>query len=296
MIIPERIILETVHGCNARCTMCPVSYSSKRKKGIMSFELFSAIVDNMIPYKEHIGMVDLFGMGEPLLDKELPQKIHYAKEKGVHNLAIATNADLLTAELARQLYDAGLDTIIFSIDGVRKETHEAIRINTSFERVVKNAEEALIQRDQGRYATRFIFRFIRQERNREEWEEFRRFWKVKISKEKNDKISSYDMHSWGGEISLPGEKSVKRVPDSLPCHHIFDHLIVLWDGTVPLCCADMPYAHYKLGNVHEMPSIEIFNNSKAQQFRKIHETGKRRSLKICAECTILESEERRAFE
>lgn len=36
-------------------------------------------------YKEHIQKFDLFGLGEPLLDKTLFEKIKYAKSKGFKN-------------------------------------------------------------------------------------------------------------------------------------------------------------------------------------------------------------------
>jgi len=289
-IIPKRILLETVHGCNARCTMCPAHRPSKRKKGVMSFDTFKYVINEMRFYKEDISMMDLFGMGEPLLDKDLPNKIAYANKKGFRNIAIATNGDLLSRGLVTQLYKAGLDTIIFSIDGVQKETHEAIRINTKFERVVDNAKKAIALRDDGSYATRFVFRFIRQESNLAEWEAYREYWGSLISKEKGDKIIGYDMHTWGGEVNLQDSSKLQKIPEAVPCHHLFDRLIVLWDGTVAMCCADMHNADYAYGNVRDASPLEVFNARSAQKNRTIHSTGKRLSMKICAECTILESE------
>lgn len=289
-IIPKRILLETVHGCNARCTMCPVHQPSKRKKGVMSFDTFKNVINQMSFHKDDISMVDLFGMGEPLLDKDLPNKIAYARIKGFRNIAIATNGDLLSKGLLTQLYEAGLDTIIFSIDGIQKETHEAIRIDTNFDRVVHNATAAIALRDEKGYATRFVFRFIRQERNLAEWEGFREYWESLVSKEKGDKIIGYDMHTWGGEVNSPEIPKRQRIPEAVPCHHLFDRLIVLWDGTVAMCCADMHNADYAYGNVRNAYPIEVFNSRSAQKNREIHNAGKRLSMKICAECTILESE------
>lgn len=292
LVIPERIQLESVFGCNARCKMCPVHFPSKRKKGVMSFDLFKYIVDEMLLYKENITKFDLWGLGEPLLDKDLFQKIRYAKEKGFRNLAIATNVDLLGTEPAKGLFACGLDTVIFSIDGTSRETQESIRANTTFERVTENARRAISIRDEGGYATRFVFRFIRQERNRHEWRPFYDFWGARISKEKGDMIIGYDVHSWGGEISVDAFGQSCCVPAKLPCHHIHDRLIILWDGTVPLCCSDMHNADYKFGKVvpGKASPIEMFNSSKSQEFRKIHATGQRMKMDICAKCTILESE------
>jgi MoaA/NifB/PqqE/SkfB family radical SAM enzyme len=71
LIIPERIQLEIVFGCNASCSMCPVDLPTDRNKGVMSMDLFKDIVDEMNPYKNSIEKFDLWGLGEPLLDKGL---------------------------------------------------------------------------------------------------------------------------------------------------------------------------------------------------------------------------------
>ena len=84
-------------------------------------------IDKFVDYKDQIEYVTLFFMGEPLLDKTLPEKIKYSKDAGFRGLNIATNLALLTEETSKKLLDSGLDTIIFSIDGVKKETHEQIR-------------------------------------------------------------------------------------------------------------------------------------------------------------------------
>jgi len=158
LVIPERIQIEGVFACNASCIMCPVHAPSERKKGVMKLELFKEIIDKLEPYKEKINKVDLWGLGESLMDKKLHLKIKYAKEKGFKGLAIATNVELLDEETAIKLFEAGLDTIIFSIDGIKKETHEGIREDLNFDRVRENAERAIALRDKGGYATRFVVR------------------------------------------------------------------------------------------------------------------------------------------
>lgn len=292
LVIPERIQIESVFACNASCVMCPVHAPSERKKGVMKLELFKEIIDKLEPYKEKINKVDLWGLGEPLMDKKLNLKIKYAKEKGFKGLAIATNVELLDEKTAVELFEAGLDTIIFSIDGVKKETHEGIRVDLNFERVRENAERAISLRNKGGYATRFVVRFIRQELNHEEWAAYHDFWSSRISKDKNDIIIRYDVHVWGGEIENTGEinKKISQVPAQLPCHHLFDRLMVLRDGTVPMCCSDMHHATHRFGNVKDSSPIEVFNSNIVKRFRDTHNSGKRLDMKICSDCTILESE------
>ena len=181
---PKRLQIETFFGCNAKCVMCFVGYPESnndgvRKKGTMSMEMFKNIIDSMLPYKDHIEKVDLFGLGEPLLDRHLFERIKYVKEKGFQNIAISTNADLLNTEKQKLLLDSGIDTVIFSIDGIKKETHENIRKGVHFERLVDNCQNMIAMRDQGNYNTRFVIRFIRQPSNLKEWASFKQFWQSK---------------------------------------------------------------------------------------------------------------------
>ena len=91
-LIPKRIQLETFYGCNARCTMCAISKPAARRIGVMSMEMFRSVVDSMVLYKDYIEKVDLFSLGEPLLDTYLFDRIRYLKEKRFHGIAISTNA------------------------------------------------------------------------------------------------------------------------------------------------------------------------------------------------------------
>ena len=61
----------------------------------MPEKMFENIIDSLEPYKQKIEKVDLFGLGEPLLDKFIFDRIKYVKKRGFRNVAISTNADLL---------------------------------------------------------------------------------------------------------------------------------------------------------------------------------------------------------
>jgi radical SAM protein with 4Fe4S-binding SPASM domain len=190
------------------------------------------------------------------------------------------------------LLKSGLDTVIFSIDGCTKNTHEDIRKGVNFDRVVANAANIIKKRNQGDYDTRFVFRFIRQKVNKAEWDGFRDYWSGLITTDKNDIIICYDVHSWGGERTGFGEETKEKLDVSAAtcCHHVFDRLIVLWDGTVALCCSDLHHGRYSIGNVRDASPIEIFNNEKMNRIRELHKTGLKDNIEICKKCSILYSE------
>ena len=60
--------------------------------------------------------------GEPLLNPKIYDYIKYAKEKGILETIINTNATNLTEKNSEKLIKSGLDLIIYSFDGGSKET------------------------------------------------------------------------------------------------------------------------------------------------------------------------------
>jgi MoaA/NifB/PqqE/SkfB family radical SAM enzyme len=249
ILIPKRLTLETVFGCNSNCIMCVINLPTKRKKGIMPVWMSKYVLDECAKYVDQIRQLDFFGLGEPFLDPYLFERIKYAKEKGFKNIGISTNADLLDEDKQKKLLESGIDTVLFSIDGAKKETHEAIRRGTNFERVVRNFQGIIKMRDEGNYKTRFVLRFIRQDINKNEWEDFKKFWEPKLSKEKKDMMIIYDMHTWGGEKFSKDKilNNQTRDPEieKKPCHRLNELLIVLADGSVPLCNEDELHAKFQ---------------------------------------------------
>jgi radical SAM protein with 4Fe4S-binding SPASM domain len=290
--VPVRLTIETIFGCNASCIMCPIDFPARRKKQVMPSDLYRDIVDRMSPWAAEITKFDLFGLGEPLLDPHLFDRIRYARSKGFHHIGISTNADPLNAERRRRLLDSGIDTVIFSVDGIDRDTHEGIRVNTHFDRVVANCLATIRLRDEGGYGTRFVIRFIRQPRNYDQWDRFQEFWLSVISPEKNDFITLYDAHTWGGKVAakaevLKGHFDVNL--ERMPCH-LLNNLIVLSDGSVPLCCEDWLDSPFRLGNVRDRHPMEIFNSRKFERIREVHAEGRKNAIPICRECTVLHSE------
>ena len=292
MLIPKRVTIETIYGCNFHCPMCPIDMPSKRKKGLMAWDLYKRVIDELAPYKDDIEMMDLFSLGEPLLDKYLFERIRYAKAVGFRNVGISTNASLLNAQKQRLLMESGVDHVIFSIDGATKETYESIRVGGIFETDIKNCVETIALRDADGYPARFLVRFIRQEKNRHEVGNFLKFWGTKIDKAKGDAISIYDAHTFGGTTGIKDdiisgrEESIEKVP----CFIIFDILYILADGTVPLCNEDWLNGDYNFGNAANTNPIEIFNSPRFKQIRELHNRGEKTCMQICKDCTVLYSE------
>lgn len=288
--IPKRISVETIFGCNASCIMCPIDLPTERKKGIMDMATSNKIFEEFAPYVDQIEKVDLFGLGEPLLDPHLVKRIKYAKGLGFKNLAISTNAQRLTEQKQLELLDSEIETIIFSIDGFNAETHQEIRRKLDYHIVIKNCESMIRKRDEGGYKTRFVMRFIRQEKNWHEWEPYFKKWDALLSGDKRDIISRFDAHSWSGALATKqehlGRSRLDPLIEGLPCWHVFEHFVVLADGTVPLCSEDWHKGTVRFGNVKDENAVEIFNNRHFEQIRGVHSRHSKNQMKLCQDCTV----------
>ncbi|MEW6263325.1 MAG: radical SAM/SPASM domain-containing protein [Thermodesulfobacteriota bacterium] len=127
--------VESAIACNLGCIMCP--WKSHRESmsdsGLMRPEIWAAIR----PHLAEVQSMDFTGGGEPLLQPKLAEWIAEAKSAGCET-GFLTNGLLLKKERARELLDAGLDWVCFSLDGADKDMYEKIRPGSSFELVRGN--------------------------------------------------------------------------------------------------------------------------------------------------------------
>ncbi len=134
---PAYVQIEPVGQCNLRCTMCPINFRDDRplhgSQKFMDYDLFTGLIDQF----ENLKTLHLQGLGEPMLHPRFFDMVSYAVGKGIH-VTTNTNLTLLNERRAKACVNSGLEGVFFSIDGARKETYEAIRINAHFDKVLAN--------------------------------------------------------------------------------------------------------------------------------------------------------------
>jgi MoaA/NifB/PqqE/SkfB family radical SAM enzyme len=130
---PVCLYLETTNRCNLLCTTCPRTYEELEPPADMSWELFTAIVDQV----PHLARAVLHGVGEPMLVKNLPRMVRYLKDRGTYVL-FNTNGTVLNEKNGRALIAAGLDELRVSFDAANAESYKAVRGKNFFNRILKN--------------------------------------------------------------------------------------------------------------------------------------------------------------
>jgi MoaA/NifB/PqqE/SkfB family radical SAM enzyme len=134
---PFIVQIETTNHCNLKCGFCPRELEFKSaglKLQSMSMKDFDGILGDWI---HRVYQLHLFGRGEPLLSKELPEMIHYAAERGVPYISFTSNGTILRGDRAKSLADTELSEIRVSLDGSDEETFKGIR-GASLEKIKDN--------------------------------------------------------------------------------------------------------------------------------------------------------------
>lgn len=131
--------------CNFMCNYCGHSLGLEAMKKEydfcaenMSMNTYKRVIDQLKEFPDQLKVISLTGHGEPLLNRELPEMIAYAKQSGVtKRIEIISNASLLTHDLSNRLVDAGLDCIRISLQGLsQKKYKEVCGRNIDFDKLV----------------------------------------------------------------------------------------------------------------------------------------------------------------
>lgn len=127
------IRIDPIYACNLRCRMCYFSQSRKSESKRFTVEEIDILAKNT--FRNALQVV--VGCGaEPTMYKDFPYIIHKAKESGVPNVSLVTNAQLLTYEHLMDLVAVGLDELILSIHGTTKETYERFMVGAKWEKLI----------------------------------------------------------------------------------------------------------------------------------------------------------------
>jgi MoaA/NifB/PqqE/SkfB family radical SAM enzyme len=134
--MPRQLYIEVTNRCNSLCKSCPLTYDfylPHEPKHHLSWEQFRAIVDQV----PQIDRVVLHGIGEPLLNPDLPRFIAHLKARGAHTL-FNTNAVLLDEARGDALVAAGLDELRVSLDAITPSLYAHLRGIDKLPRIVAN--------------------------------------------------------------------------------------------------------------------------------------------------------------
>jgi uncharacterized Fe-S cluster-containing radical SAM superfamily protein len=273
---PLVLQIEPTSVCNLRCIMCfqvdPALSKDKRHMGFMDFGLYTKLIDEGA---EHgLCAIVLASRGEPTLHPRFTDMIAYARNRGILDIKINTNATKLTKDYARRLLVANPNTIVFSVDSSNKEEFERIRVGAKFEQVVENIK---------------AFKEIREK----EFPHVRLRTRISMVVLDSQQDCDAARHLWA---SLVDEFAVGRAVDWVDIYHkpfvtetrscslLWERLYVWWDGTVNPC--DVDYLSYlSFGKIDEHNTVQsVWLGEAMERMRALHLRGEKNCLHPCDRC------------
>jgi radical SAM protein with 4Fe4S-binding SPASM domain len=261
---PKVVLIDTISYCNLKCSMC-VHRNMKRKKGIMAWDLFTKIIDEISGVDKNVRSWMVF-FGEALLLKRkkpsIFDMISYGKKRGLTDVVLNSNANLLDQETAEGLIKSGLDAIYVGIDAITSETYAKLRVGGNYEKVVQNVTHLIgLKKSMNLEKPEVFVQFVEMDTNANEKEAFIDFWKIQGAIVKiRPKVS------WAGQIDAPN--LILDNKDRWPCHWAMQTMSITDTGKVVTCAVDLD-ARFVAGDVNEHSLKEIWNG-KLKDLRRLH--------------------------
>jgi MoaA/NifB/PqqE/SkfB family radical SAM enzyme len=184
----------------------------------------------------------------------------------------------VTEKLSRELLEAGVDIMRFSIDGFSRETYEPSRIGIDYTKVMERTQRFLELWDEGGYRDKVFteLRMIEVPENKHEVQAYKDFWGPRCSE-----VLITHMYQW----PWTGQKREDVVLK--PCLKVLDEMFFYTNGNATICCWDV-HERAVVGNVNEQAVHEIWESYAARCMRATLDDGRRDLLNLCSRCNAYE--------
>ena len=166
-----KVYIEPTSDCNLNCKTC-VRHSWDEEMGFMEMEDYKKIIGDLKSFKG-LEKISFWGIGEPLFHPQIAEMIELASKLGVKT-QIITNGLLLDQEKAEALLEAGLDSLVVSVDGTSPETMADIRSGADLKTVIQNVQNLRSLRDKKKKECEIGIEYVIMKSNVDELKDLRK--------------------------------------------------------------------------------------------------------------------------
>ncbi len=293
LLTPYKINIDVANACNFKCNFCFHGMNDNELKnsdfnpGVMDYELFKIITQQIKEFPEKIKCIGLSGIGEPLLNKRLPDMIQLTKEYDVADkVVVTTNGSLLTQKFTDSLVNAGLDEVIISIEALNnKKYYDITMAKVDFEELVESIRYLYENKGECKVFVKIVniaFDDLNDEKR------FHDIFDSVADMAYVEKIIpqfkpvNYDV------LNLDYERTLydKELLPIEVCSMVFYAMQIATSGNVCPCCVDYNET-VVFGNVKTNHLYDIWNSKQFNEFRKVHLNNKRNNIELCNNCDYL---------
>jgi MoaA/NifB/PqqE/SkfB family radical SAM enzyme len=272
--LPGMVLIELTNACNLHCAKCP-THEAGRGAGYIDEELFDKVLNDIRNGGSPIEIA-LSGGGEPTIHPQVVEFVRRAADlPNSTRIGFATNAIELTPELSRRLLDAGLNRLKVSLDTNDPFTYLKFNRVDAYHQVVENVKAFCAIKKDGGYECDVELKITLYTKELTQARAMRDFWSPHV-----DRVRVTGLHNWAG---LKGRR--RGEPRTQPCRFLWEHVQILWDGQITLCCFDNMAGFYNMGNAKEIDLSTYWRSSEAfLEARRQHLAGDFSDLPVCAHC------------
>ena len=281
---PKVVLIDNTSACNLRCSMCDhPNIRNYRKIQAMPLDMYQRLIDEIAVENPHVRVWEIF-FGDPFMCRDMPERIAYAKGRGLTDVVLNTNGVLMTPKKSRAYIEAGLDAIYVGIDAAKAETYDKIRVGGDFNKAVSNVLAYRdILKEAGRPDQKLFVQFVVSDFNENEVDEFRSFWtRNGVNAKIRPKVS------WAGLVeatNLQNNKDVER----RPCYWLMQTANICADGRVSMCSVDL-HCRVPSGDFTRNSLKEIWQQGPLAEYRKAQAEGRFEDLpQMCRDCSDWQS-------
>lgn len=279
--LPDHVNIETASVCNLRCSCCPhgVSKQSMRPAGIMSAETFNKIIANIdIPVKH----IYLHLHGEPFLNPNLPDFVETLTQKNI-KVVLYSNCTIVDEAKLDAILNAKRVTMNYSADLLGEEYYDSIRVGAHYNDTLNNLDK--VNEVFARHNMFFNLTIVMDGSYADHTDDVLN--KCEMLYTRYSQLNGIYLGSrfpwprlpWTGDLDGHLTKGHGR------CTHAYEGLSILWNGDATMCSFDYT-GECVVGSLIDNTYSEVFNNSAARRFRKLHWRHKDKELPLCNDCLL----------
>lgn len=286
---PYVLFVDPASACNFRCPFCPTGHlkmikDTGRFQGVLKYDLFTKIIDDLAEFDEPIRVLRLYKDGEPFLNNNLARMVDYAKKSGyVDYIDTTTNASLMTPERAGPVIEAGLDKINISIDGMTNESYKKFTgFDMDFDALIENVKWLYNNKGNCEIVIKVPDELITEPQRQEFLDTFGDYCDRIFIENFAPCWPEFDVEAHTGVKITKGIYQQEITPTDT-CPYIFYGFSVSPDGLASSCFLDWG-RKLVIGDVNDQSLKDIWNSDKMNALRLQHLEGKRSENPVCSNC------------
>lgn len=262
---PYYICMETTNACNLRCIQCLYKGGTTDhyhgRVGYIDVNFAVKVLDQLC---KHGSGVMLNGDGEALLHPRFHDIARYAVQLGLPNVYFNTNGTLLNRQFTDKFLTYFRGAVSISLDGF-KESHERIRVGSSYEKVIDNLEYLRTRVLETQAPINISVAFCNYDQPKGERDDFVKYWIDRVASVTVGEVYDQDYRIISRQINRQDE--LKRIQCGVP----WETFIVRWDGCVIPCsnCFSLgQQGNFILGDARTQSLEEIWHGAPITDLRE----------------------------